>query len=74
MGQYYSQRLKNTQIEFLPSIFKGITRLLRRWKMNYRAASHAASKALQAWMRGKPRGIRPKTEQNAPEAFGNLWG
>jgi len=30
--------------------------------MNYRAASHAVSKALQAWMRGKPRGIRPKTE------------
>jgi hypothetical protein len=31
-------------------------------KMNYRAASHAVSKALQAWMRGKPQGIRPETE------------
>jgi hypothetical protein len=30
--------------------------------MNYRAASHAVSKDLQAWMRGKPRGIRPETE------------
>jgi len=32
--------------------------------MNYRAASHAVSKALQAWMRGKPRVFDPKQNKN----------